>query len=53
MAPSHGYENEFDHSNNEIREKKEMLYGVNKKRIYPVNKLSAESKINLLHRSTE
>ena len=51
MAPSHGIENRFDHSKDEVKERKEMLYGVNQKRIYPVNKISVDSKKKLLRRS--
>ena len=53
MAPSHGVENRFDHSNDQVKERKEMLYGVNQKRIYPVNKISVDTKKKLLRRSAQ
>ena len=52
MAPSHGMES-FDHSTDEIKEKKELLYGANPKRIYPVNRITVEAKQKLIRRTAQ
>ena len=52
MAPSHGMET-FDHSTNETKEKKELLYGENKKRLFPVNRITTEAKQKLMLRSAQ
>ena len=52
MAPSHGMES-FDHSANEIKDKKELLYGENKKRLFPVNRITSDFKKKLMMRSAQ
>ena len=50
MAPSHGMEN-FDHSIDQTKEKKELLYGENQKRIYPLNRITVEAQRKLVSKA--